>query len=115
FRRTPSPRAALRFPAHRAAGIEQEVHVEVLLLLEELYEEAVEPTVDVPVDRAGIIPRDVVPEVGEFQARADLARGPIGAIRTPEGAAGEDVQLLELRKKPGVEKQRRVSSLQSGV
>ena len=64
LRAAPAARGA---PLHRGAGIDEEVQMQVLLLLEELDEEAVEPAVDVPVHRAEIVAEDVVAVIGKLQ------------------------------------------------
>ena len=51
---------------HRLAGIEKNGDWKLAFLLVKLEEEPVEPTVDVPVDPAQIIPRDVVAVIGEL-------------------------------------------------
>ena len=91
-------------PAHGGAGVDEEGDVEVLLVLEEFDEKAVETAVDVPVDGAEIVAGGVVAVVGEFEAGAGLAGAALGAVRAAEKFFREEVELFEFGEKGGVEK-----------
>jgi hypothetical protein len=81
------------------------VNVEVPLLFEELYEEAIQSSVDSPVDGAWFVAPCVVAIVGKFQAGADLARSALSTMLSTEKLAREQVKLFQLGKKSRVEKQ----------
>ena len=96
-----------RGPLHRRAGVDEEMHVEILLLLEKLHEKPIEARIDIPVDRAQIVAERVVAVVGEFEARSALARAALGMVFAAKNLPREQMELLELGEESGIEEKRR--------
>ena len=79
--------ARRRFDEHAARHVEQEINGQILPLLEHPHERLAEPRIDVPVDRAQVVARDIGLEVGEI--------GPLTARRGP--LVGKPPALLRRR------------------
>jgi len=74
------------------------MHRQVLFLLEEFEESAVQPPVGFPIQAAQVVAGGVIAVIGEFQAGALARRAPL-ALHTPhtdlvgdQGQAGEFAQ-----------------------
>jgi hypothetical protein len=80
---------------HRAAGVQEDPEVQLLLLAEELDVELVKARVDHPVHRAGIIARRVLAEVAELDAGALFDAGAEGLATAQHELAGDQVQPLQ--------------------
>ena len=80
---------------HAAARVDEDVDGDVLLLDEELHEEALEPRVGVPVELAQVVAGGVVAVVGELDALAAPHAAPL-ALHPPGGEAPRgQLELLE--------------------
>ena len=101
----------LSAPAHGSAGIDQKTDRKVLLLFVEFYEEAIEASVSGPVDAAELIARSVIAVVGELETGAGLTAAALGALLATEETFGQEVELLELREKIGIEQRRWIHDL----
>ena len=66
---------------HRAAGVDQGVEVQVLLLQKHLEEELFQPGVGVPIDEPQVVAGHVVAEIGELDALAFSRAAPFPFIR----------------------------------
>ena len=88
---------------HRGAGVDEERDREVLLLDEELDEEALEPGVDVPVELAQVVAEGVVAVVGELHGLAPLDAPPAALQAAPHRRPDEQQQALELAQERLVE------------
>lgn len=80
---------------HAPGTIDREHQAEVLLLEEELQEQPVQPAVDVPVDEAKVIARDVGPEVGELHALPTAAAASLALDLALEDLAARHIERIE--------------------
>ncbi len=100
---------------HRRARVDDEVDGEVLFLLVEADEEALEALVDVPVEVAKIVARLVVAVVGELDAAPALLRAPLGAQAAREDPPADEREVVELPLELVVEELRRLATEEGGA
>ena len=79
---------ARRAPPHRAARIDEEVDVDILLLAEQFDEQAVQPGVDAPIDVPVVVPDLIAAIVGEFHPSPQGAAAALPAQAGAGEAAG---------------------------
>src|SRR5712691_1626654 len=89
-------------PIHGLAVVHQQVHGDVLLVLEELDDEVVQPAIDVPIELADVVARHVLAVVDEIHGAAalraaalalDLVGDPLAAHQTETLQAAEQGRL----------------------
>ena len=81
--------------AHRCTRIDEQVHGQVGLFLEQTQDEAIEPQVDAPVEVTGVVARRVGPIVAEHHAAAGAPR-PVHPAQMPRHRpARRETQVLK--------------------
>ena len=91
---------------HGLRGVEDDGHVHLLFLLEELDVRAIQAREGIPVHEPHVVARRVVAEVGELGARAPAPDEVLAAAPVGEAPRRIDAEQLEAAKRPVVEQRR---------
>ena len=100
--------------AHRGTGVEEHVHRQVGLLLEQAQQQPVESEVDAPVEMLGVVTRRVRSEVGEHHAAAGATRAVRAAQVARHRPPGEHGEMLQTAQEIVAEQRRGVGHGWSG-
>ena len=86
---------------HRCTCVDQREEVQVLLFQKQLEKQAVEPSVEIPIDEAQIVAGDIIAEVGELDALPFAAAATFTFHPSAKDLATHQLQPLQLSQQFG--------------
>ena len=84
-----------RAKVHAAATVDQGVKVQILLVEEQLEEQAVESRVEIPVEEPKVVAVDILAKVGELDAMTLALRSPFALQMPRQHLARGELQLFK--------------------